>query len=278
MNKHIAITGATSGIGKETARELLKRGERIFLIARNEAKAKRIVEELKESTGKDAIEYIIGDLADNSSVKHAAKDLLSRTNRIDVLINNAGGIIQERKESKDGFELQFAMNHLGHFLLTQMLMEVLIQSEARIINVSSEAHRAGKLDFENLQFDSGYSAFKAYSNVKLCNILFTHELTRRFASEGVSSFALHPGVVNSNFGGALSGAFSILLKVVKPFMITSSQGAETTIYLATEPGIESKSGSYFKKKKPAKASAQAHNDDLALRLWEVSEALLEKST
>ncbi len=272
--KNIVITGATSGIGQETAQQLLDQGHSIFFLARNKAKAEQTAATLKRTSGNESVDYVIADLASLATVREAVKEILKKWNRIDVLINNAGGIISERKESADGLELQFSMNHLGHFALTQGLLQVLKHSKARIINVSSEAHRAGNLNLEDLQLTSGYTAFKAYANAKLCNILFTRELARRYGSEGITSYALHPGIVNSSFASPLKGFFKVVFQVIKPIMISSAKGAETSVYLATEPGVEEQSGSYFKKKKAAQPAAGALDDALALKLWEASEALL----
>jgi NAD(P)-dependent dehydrogenase (short-subunit alcohol dehydrogenase family) len=213
------------------------------------------------------------DLNDLSSVSTAAKRLLELP-RIDVLLNNAGGLTSKRCLSADGFEQQFQQNHLGHFALTSALMPLLLSSKATVINVSSEAHRAGRINFEDLQAENSYSGFGRYADVKLMNILLTRGLHQRFHSQGLNAFALHPGVVNTSFSEGLGG-FKWMWKIMTPFLITPEKGAATSVFLATTAPNE-KSGSYFKNKKPSKPSRIALDQPTADRLWEVSEKLIQK--
>lgn len=265
--KRIVITGATSGIGKETTRELLRQGHTLTMLVRNEEKAKMVHDELGYGS---ELDYIICDLASLKSTQEVSNELLSQGKPIDVLINNAGGMLPKRLESEDGLELNFAMNHLGHFLLTMRLLETLKSNKARVINLSSEAHRAGKLDFNDLQLEKNFSPFKGYANAKLCNVYFTRELHRRYHSDGLTAYAVHPGIVNSNFGSELKGFFSFVWRMIKPFQRTSEKGAETSIYLSTESGIEDLSGKYFKNKKPTEVARVAQDDIAADKLWNVS--------
>jgi NAD(P)-dependent dehydrogenase (short-subunit alcohol dehydrogenase family) len=194
--KTIAITGATSGIGLASSEALLEKGNQLIFLVRNVEKAENVISDWDK---KENVSIIECDLADLKSVKKAAAELLGKTEQLDVLINNAGGTFQERLESKDGFELHFAVNHLGHFLLTKTIMPLLVKSNTKVINVSSEAHRAGKPDWKDLNLEKSYSAIKGYGNAKLYNILFTKSLVDR----GLNSYDLHPGVIDSGFGDKL---------------------------------------------------------------------------
>jgi NAD(P)-dependent dehydrogenase (short-subunit alcohol dehydrogenase family) len=274
MNKTILITGATSGIGKATAMALAGKGATLSLLVRNVDKAEKTKQEIIAATGNKNIDIQLIDLADLSSVRKAAEALKIKFKQIDILINNAGGIFKQRAETVDGFEMTFALNHLGHFLLTNLLLENLKTSpQARIINISSSAHYPGKINFDDLMAKNKYSSFKAYSQAKLANILFTKELVARLKDSNISVFALHPGVVNTGFGSDFTGVMKALLSLGQPLMIDATKGAKTTVYLATEANIENLSGKYFKKCKVTKPSAAAENPEIAKRLWQVSEKL-----
>jgi len=210
------------------------------------------------------------------SVSRAAAELRSQSEHIDVLINNAGGIFPEREVSIDGFEMTLAANHLGHFVLTLNLMPLLQKGSARIISVSSDAHKTARVNFDDLQLEKGYSSMRAYGNAKLFNIYFTRSLAERFAVKGVTAYCLHPGVVNTGFGGRSTGFVKFLLGIARPFMITPEKGAQTSVYLATEPGIEALTGQYFKNKKPANPSKAANNNVARQTLWVKSEELTAK--
>ncbi|RCH55396.1 short-chain dehydrogenase [Mucilaginibacter hurinus] len=270
------ITGATSGIGKATSYELAKKGHALYLLVRDVVKGDELAKQLSRQTGNREIYSVKCDLSDLYSVRTAAEKLKSRLFAVNVLINNAGGIFPQRRTSKDGFEMTFAVNHLGHFLLTQQLMPLLIKGQARIINVSSEAHRVGRPNFNDLQGKESYSAWKAYGNAKLYNIWFTKSIADKFGDKGLTAFALHPGVVNSGFGTGLSGFSRLLLSLARPFMISPEKGAETTVYLATQATLHTKSGGYFKKKKPVKPSADANNVAYREKLWQLSELLITR--
>ena len=183
--------------------------------------------------------------------------------------------MQQRHITMDGFEMTFQTNHLGHFLLTNLLLDSLKKSKSRIINVSSAAHQAGRLNFEDLQWTKrSYSSFRAYADAKLCNIYFPRELHRRYNVQGITAYSLHPGVVASNFAGDSSGILHFVFKAARPFMISTEKGAKTQLYLATAPDIEKFSGKYFVKSKPARESTTAINPKISARLWEESERLL----
>jgi NAD(P)-dependent dehydrogenase (short-subunit alcohol dehydrogenase family) len=190
---------------------------------------------------------------------------------VNVLINNAGGIFRDYEQSRQGYEKTFAVNHLGHFLLVQHLLPLLERGQARIINVSSEAHRMGKPRFNDLQWkNTSYSAYAAYATAKLFNIYFTRSLVVKYGPKGITAFALHPGLVSTNFGEKLTGLSKAIMWLMRPFMITPEEGAQTTIYLATAQRLDAKSGKYFKNKKVSKPSASATNENACNRLWDIS--------
>lgn len=274
--KTTVLTGATSGIGGETALALAKKGHALYLLVRNTEKGEELKQELVNKTGNKDIFIVKCDLSDLASVVAAADELNAKLFNINVLINNAGGIFNKWQQSKDGFELTFATNHLGHFLLTNRLMPLLEKGHARIINVSSEAHKMGKADFDKLQQKEAYSAMKAYGTAKLFNIYFTKSLAEKYADRGITAYALHPGIVRTSFGVSLSGFAKLLMWLARPFMIGPEKGAETTVYLATEQKLESKSGQYFSKKKVAKTAPAANNKDARNKLWALSEKLVSK--
>jgi NAD(P)-dependent dehydrogenase (short-subunit alcohol dehydrogenase family) len=269
------ITGATSGIGKETALALAKNGHAVYMLVRDIERGEQLKQEIISVTKNTNIHVVYCDLADLQSVRNAAETLKAGLMAINVLINNAGGIFAERLQSKDGFEMTFAVNHLGHFLLVQSLLPLLQRGQARIINVSSEAHRMGKPNFDDLQWTQRpYSPWKAYGMAKLFNIYFTKSLAEKYKPQGISSFALHPGLVDTGFGITLTGLGKTLLWLARPFMITAEQGAQTSIYLATTQRADANSGKYFKKQRVAGTSATA-NDNGRGKLWEISMDLVK---
>lgn len=276
MIKTAVITGATSGIGFETAKELLKRGFEVIHLARNEEKALRANDALAKASGNASISHLDYDLTDLQSVKVAAAQLKMKFRRIDVLINNAGGMFGKVERSKDGFEMHFALNHLGHFYLTTLLLPVLISSKCRVINVSSEAHRLGRLRLDKLERFKGFEAtgFRGYGPAKACNILFSRELHRRYHEQGISAFAVHPGAVSTAFGHNLPGFMKSMVKLSQLFFISAEKGAKTSVFLATEPGIENKSGGYFKKCRLISPSKSASSYQNAVRLWDLSEEMI----
>jgi NAD(P)-dependent dehydrogenase (short-subunit alcohol dehydrogenase family) len=269
------ITGATSGIGKETALALAKKDHALYLLVRNVQKGEQLKKDLITQTGNRSIFVIYCDLADMKTVSEAANELKGKLFAINVLINNAGGINPQRKESKDGHELTFAMNHLGHFLLTQSLMPMLQKGQARIINVSSEAHKMARPQLLNdVEFKQDYSAWKAYGLAKLCNIYFTKSLAEKYAQSGITAYALHPGIVRSDFWTNLGGLNKLLKLLAVPFMITPLEGAQTSIYLAGQVKISPKlNGQYFKKSQIAKTTLAAQNASARNKLWQLSEQL-----
>ncbi|XP_033844262.1 dehydrogenase/reductase SDR family member 13-like [Periophthalmus magnuspinnatus] len=276
--KTVVITGGNSGIGKATALNLARRGARIIMGCRNQRTAEAAILEIQQETGNSDLVYRHLDLASLKSVRNFAENLLKTEPHIDILINNAGLVGDGRTE--EGFGLQFGVNHLGHFLLTNLLLDKLKQSSnARVITVSSMAHRWGGIDFQTLQQNRdlgtgsySWQFFKAYCNSKLCNVLFTRELSRRLQGTSVSSFCLHPGVIRTELARNISLWQKILVEPVSwLFFLSPEEGAQTTLHCALQEGLERLSGSYFcccEEQDPAPVAKDAH---AARRLWEESE-------
>ena len=276
--KTTVITGATSGIGKETALGLAKKDHALYLLVRNVPKGEALKKDIIAQTGNKNIHVVKCDLADLQSVREAADELNGKLVSINVLINNAGGIFAEKQLTKDGFEMTFATNHLGHFLLTLSLMPLLEKGHARVINVSSSAHQMGKPNFDDIQWaQHKYSAWRAYGMAKLYNLYFTKSLAEKYADKGVSSFAVHPGLVKTNFWGGTSGLLNKVMQLLlTPFMISAEEGAKTSIYLATEPGMEAKSCQYFVKSRLKKSSVLSWSEENRNKLWDISKKLVGK--
>jgi NAD(P)-dependent dehydrogenase (short-subunit alcohol dehydrogenase family) len=281
--KTAVVTGANSGIGKATAAALAGAGARTFVAARNQTTGADAVADIRRSTGSDAVELSVFDLADLDSVRKGAADLLDRCDRIDVLVNNAGLVLSERSETKDGFEATFAINHLGPFLLTTLLLDrITASAPARIVNVASTAHRSARrgLDFDDLQSTRHYAGMQVYGKSKLANILFTTELARRLQGTGVTVNAVHPGTVATGFArdGDAKGVLAFGVKLIKPFVLTPEKGARTSVYVATSPEVAQVTGAYFVKCKQAKPSHAALDEAAAARLWAASEQLVSQAS
>ncbi|QNO13967.1 SDR family oxidoreductase [Alkalicella caledoniensis] len=275
-NKVVLITGANSGVGKATATELARMGATIIMACRNKERGEEALKEVRERSNSKKVELMLCDLASLSDIRCFCEKFEEKYQRLDVLINNAGVILPRRQLTKDGFEMQLGVNHFGHFLLTNLLLNLLTNSShARIINVSSGAHKVGKIQFEDLGLEKRYNLMKAYSRSKLANILFTYELARRLEGTGVTVNCLHPGAVSTNMGVDRETGFGKLIhKILKGFLQTPLEGAATSIYLATSKEVEGVSGKYFYKQKPIESSKSSHDIDLAKRLWNVSEAVV----
>ncbi|MCF7804051.1 MAG: SDR family oxidoreductase [Candidatus Marinimicrobia bacterium] len=274
-NKRILVTGATSGIGRETVRGLAKKGAQIIVMSRNEQKCRETVDELNDTTGRSDADYFVADLSIMDDIRSAAEKFQEKYDRLDVLLNNAGAIFTSRQETPDGYEKTLALNHLNYFLLTNLLLDTLRDSApSRIVNVASGAHYGNDIDFDDLQREQSYSGYKVYGESKLMNILFTYELDRRLDTDDVTANALHPGFVASNFGHNNSLPVRILMSLTQLFARSEKKGAETSIYLASSPDVEGVSGKYFSDKKPKESSPQSYDEKTARRLWEVSEELV----
>ena len=273
-NKNVLITGATSGIGEATAIDLAKKGANIFFIARNNLKAQNLSDKIEFISGKRP-KFFIADLASLKNIKESALEFISLDIPLHVLLNNAGLINNNRKETVDGFEEVFSINHLAYFYLTHLLLEKLKEgTPSRIINVSSGAHAFVKgFNFDDVNSLKEYKPFKVYGYSKLANILFTKKLSQVLENENIIVNCLHPGVVGTGFGQN-NGVFSkILFNLSKPFMRSSEKGAETSIYLCSSPDVSDVSGQYFYNCKIAKTTSWANNQEDADRLWDLSKEL-----
>jgi retinol dehydrogenase 12 len=275
----VLITGGNAGIGKESAVALASMGAQVVFTARDAARGTEALAEIRTRSGNDAVDVMPLDLARFASVREFAKRWSDEHDQLDVLVNNAGLILNSRRETDDGNEMTFQVNHLGPFLLTQLLRDQLVAGDdARVVNVASDAHSSARrgLDFDDLQSRRHYRGFRVYGKTKLANILFTRELARRWDDTGVTANAVHPGFVASSFGrDGDTGRFGALLfPLLKPFALSPEQGARTQVYVASAPELAGITGGYWVKSAPATPSAAAQDDAAAARLWEVSEELV----
>jgi len=268
------VTGATLGLGRVTAEALAAQGATVIAVARNPAKGEATIHEIKAATGNPAVTLMLCDLSSQASIRQLAKDFRGKYKQLHVLVNNAGAMNMRRTVTVDGYETTFAVNHLAYFLLTNLLLDAIKASApSRIINVSSEAQGNGKINFEDLQGEKGYSGMGAYMQSKLANVMFTFALARRLQGTGVTVNAVHPGPVATGFARNNGPIISAIMRVVGLFMLSPEQGADTQIYLATSPDVANVSGKYFEKKKPIKPNRAAEDDAIVERLWKVSEQL-----
>jgi NAD(P)-dependent dehydrogenase (short-subunit alcohol dehydrogenase family) len=281
--KTVLITGGNSGIGRHTAIELARLGARVVFTSRNLRKGDVARAEIREAANTKLVDFMELDLASFVSIEKFAKQFLAKYERLDVLVLNAGLMLDRRSNTSEGFETTFGVNHLGHFLLMQLLRERIVASApARILVVSSTVHKQvrGGLDFDDLMLERGYSAFKAYARSKLANILFANVLAQQLEGTGVTVNALHPGAVRSGFGASedMHGPLArIVFTIGRPFMLSPERGAQTSIYLASSPEVEGKTGGYYHRSKLAPTSAAAQDRAAAERLWQVSETLIAKA-
>jgi len=268
QRKVIVITGATSGIGQVAAERLAAMGARLVLVARSEVRGRAVLARLRERSPGVLHSIHYADLSRLVEIKRAAAEIAAAERRIDVLINNAGALFASRRVTEDGLERTFATNHMAYVVLTHGLRERLIASApARVVNTASNAHKGARLDFDDLQSAHGYRGFKVYRRSKLCNILYTRELARRWAGTGVTVNCLHPGFVASSFADQSGGLFSHIVRMAKTFAISPEKGAETIVYLASSPEVAHVSGRYFYKCRPITPSNEALDDAAAERLW-----------
>ena len=271
----VVITGGTSGIGLAGALDLARRGARIVLVARDAARAEATMVRLRRISPEAGHAVHLADLSRLSEMRRVGAVIAAAEPRIDVLVNNAGALFDERIETEDGFEKTFALDHLSYFVLTDALLPSLVAaSPARIVSTASDAHRFATLAFDDLQARDRYGAFGAYCRAKLCNLLFTRELARRLVGTGVTATCFHPGFVASRFGDEGRGPWRVALGPLKAlFAISPEKGAATLVHLATSPEVEGETGGYYAKGRPARPSRAAQDDAAARRLWEISAAL-----
>jgi NAD(P)-dependent dehydrogenase (short-subunit alcohol dehydrogenase family) len=294
------VTGATAGIGEVTARELARRGASVVVVGRSHERCEAVTEAIRHQTDNPAVEFLVADLSSQAEIRRVAHEFLDRHSRLHVLVNNAGAMFAQRRESVDGIEMTLALNHLGYFLLTKLLLDTLKASApARIVNVSSRAHRHVKgLDFDDLEARAGagkfwgyggskfasllftlfapmhHPGFVQYAHTKFANLLFTYELSRRLEGTGVTVNALHPGFVASRFMAGNGALGWFMRRWASVLGISAEEGAKTSVYLAMSPEVESVSGKYFVKQKAVASSEALQDEGAARRLWEVSEKMI----
>jgi len=274
QGKTVVITGATSGIGQVAAEQLAGMGARLVLVARDRARGDAALARLRARAPGAAHRVHHADLSRVAETRRVAAEIAAAEARVDVLINNAGALFGARRVTPDGLELTFATNHMAYFLLTHGLRERLLAgTSARVVNTSSDAHRRGRLDFDDLQSTRDYRGLVAYRRTKLCNILYTRELARRWAGTGVTANSLHPGFVATRFGDESGGLLSYGVRLAKMFAISAAKGARTLVYLASSPEVATISGGYFYQCHLATPTRAAQDDAAARRLWSETEKL-----
>lgn len=283
--KHVIVTGATNGIGEVAALELARMGATVIVISRSESKCKATVDRIKAETGNANVSYLVADLSSIADTRRVASAYKAQFDRLDVLVNNAGALFNDRKESVDGIELTMALNHIGYFVLTGELLDLIKQTAAanpdhgaRIVNVSSNAHRIS-VNWDDLQFNKNFNGFSVYGQSKHMNVLFSYELARRLADTHVTVNVLHPGFVATGFGHNNPAWFSSVLKVIQSlFARSSNDGAATMIYLASSPAVAGVTGKYFVDEKETRSIEATYDQSNWTRLWDITEELIAANT
>jgi NAD(P)-dependent dehydrogenase (short-subunit alcohol dehydrogenase family) len=275
MNEKIClVTGANSGIGKVTAKELAAGGASVIMVSRNRDKGEAARDEIVRKTGNENVDLMIADFSDLSQIRRLAANVKAKYARLHTLVNNAGTFVDKRTGAVDGYETTFTVNHLGYFLLTVDLLDLLKSSApARIVNVASDAHNRGHIHFDDLNLENGYGGWKAYCQSKLANVLFTYELARRLAGTGVTANCLHPGVVGTSLFNGVGGLAGKIVRLFTPFMRTPEKGADTMIWLASATEVAGVTGKYFADRKERATNPESYDMSVAAQLWEVSERM-----
>jgi NAD(P)-dependent dehydrogenase (short-subunit alcohol dehydrogenase family) len=272
--KTCVVTGASSGIGLETAVALARAGARVAAVCRLPEKGARAVAEIRRRSGSGEVMLFVADLSAQRAIRVLAGQLADAYPRLDVLVNNAGLMLRERRLTEDGIEATFAVNHLAYFLLTRLLEPALAAgAPSRVVNVSSRAHRSGTLSFDDLMGSRAYNGWQAYAQSKLANVAFTYELARRLEGRGVTVNCLHPGVVGTNIGHDGPSRIRYGIKLVRPFLLSPARGADTPVYLASSSEVEGVTGKYFVRRRAERTSDESYDRAVAARLWRVSEEL-----
>ena len=274
QGKTCVVTGASNGIGKATARALARRGAHVVMLCRNRDKGEAAQSEIRAAVPDARLDLVIGDLSSQASVKQAAAEILARHPRIDVLVNNAGISIDYREKSADGVEMVLATNHLGPFLLTHLLGDALAAAApARVITVASALEKSASVNWDDLEYErTPYSMMKVYAQSKLLNVMFSHELARRWKDRGITVNCLHPGVIDTGLvSGVRSPLMRGLFKVMQLFFKSPDKGAKVSVYLASSPEVEGKTGGYYVDKKLVKSNPITYDQELLARLWSISE-------
>jgi NAD(P)-dependent dehydrogenase (short-subunit alcohol dehydrogenase family) len=273
QGKVCLVTGATAGIGQVTATELCRLGAHVIIVGRSSERCAATQALIRTAAGADRVDSLVADLSSLSEVRRLAGLVRERYPRLDVLVNNAGAMFWKRSESTDGIEKTFALNHLSYFAFTNLLLPLLRNSApTRIVNVASDAHKGGVINFDDIQFKQKYSGWKAYQQSKLANVMFTYELARRIQGSGVTANALHPGFVRTNFLQVFNDAPAgwLIKSIANVIALSPEKGARTSIYLASSPEVEGVSGRYFVKEKPVESSPQSRDQAAWERLWRLS--------
>ena len=269
------VTGATSGIGKPTALALAGLGASLVVVGRDAVRCATTVDSIQRETGSESVAFMVADLSSQQEIRRLAKEFTNRHKRLDVLVNNAGASHGKRRESVDGIEMTFALNHLGYFVLTNLLLDTLKASApARIVNVASDVHREVSLDFDDLQASGRFNGYEVYKKSKLANVLFTYEVARRLEGTGVTANAVGPGLAKTNLGLQDGGMAGLMKRIINVLMgVSSEEAAQTSIYAASAPELEEVSGKYFVKMKEVPSSAASYDEAAATRLWQISAKL-----
>ncbi len=276
--KTVLITGATGGIGRAAAVGLAALGARVGITGRDRSRAEAAAAAIVRETGNPAVDVFVADLSSQAEVRRLAGEVLATYPRLDVLLNNVGGFWAHRHVTADGLEHTFALNHLAPFLLTELLLDRLTASgAARVVTVASQAQSMGRIDFDDLMGERGYSGQRAYNQSKLANVMFTYELGRRLAGTGVTATALHPGMTNTAFS-AEDPALRPLVAIMRPFMRSPERGADTAVYLASDPAVEGVTGRYFSDRKIRRSQASSYDLATTARLWRVSAEFVDVPT
>jgi NAD(P)-dependent dehydrogenase (short-subunit alcohol dehydrogenase family) len=266
--KTCIVTGANTGIGKETALGLAKLGATVVMVCRDRERGEAAQHQVKQRSRNQRVVLMLCDFSSQNSIRQFAQAFTDQHERLDVLVNNAGIVLRERSMTEDGLESTFAINHLGYFLVTNLLLDLLRKSApSRIVNVASAAHKFGKLDINGWATGRDYSAFGAYANSKLANVLFTYELARRIKGTGVTANCLHPGAVGTNLFRGLPKFLQTLIRLVT---IGTERGARTSIYLASSDDVEGVTGKYFARSRQQESSEASRNEEAARALWQLS--------
>ncbi|WP_019904308.1 SDR family oxidoreductase [Methylobacterium sp. 77] len=269
--KTCLVTGATSGIGYETALGLARAGARVGIVGRDAGRTDATAARLREAVAGASIDVFLADLSSQAEIRRLAAEVRGRYARLDVLVNNAGAIFDSRHLTVDGLERTWALDHLAYMLLTLELLDLMKASApARVVNVASMAHKRGRTDFDDLDGARRYGALKAYAQAKLGNVLFTAALARRLVGTGVTANSLHPGVIASGFAGGTGGWFGFGWSLIRPFLANPADGAATSLHLATSPEVETVSGLYFSRCRPVPTSSIGRDHDLQERVWALS--------
>jgi NAD(P)-dependent dehydrogenase (short-subunit alcohol dehydrogenase family) len=274
-NRVCLVTGATNGIGYETALGLARRGARVAIVGRDPEKTQASAERIRAAVPGAVVDPHVADLSAQAEIRRLAASLRATYPRLDVLVNNAGAIFDRRELTVDGIERTWALDHLGYVLLTLELLDTLKASAAagakpRIVNVASAAHYRGHIDFSDIEGARRYGAMRAYAQAKLGNVLFTYALARRVKADGITVNALHPGVVKTGFAKNTGGAFGAVWSLMRPFLIRPDKGAATSLHVATAPELDGVTGRYFSHSRPKASSAESRDESVQERVWALS--------